>query len=70
MALHDLNLAGLYADRVVMLVNGRTQVVGAPHEVLTEQNLTAAYRVPVHVVTHPEYGSPLVLPDGREGRQP
>lgn len=65
MALHDLNLAGLYADRVVMLVNGRMQFVGAPHEVLTEHNLTAVYKVPVHVMPHPEYGSPLILPDGR-----
>lgn len=65
MALHDLNLAGLYADRVVMLVNGRAQFIGAPHEVLTENNLTSIYKVPVHVMPHPEYGSPLILPDGR-----
>lgn len=67
MALHDLNLAGLYADRVALLVNGRLEACGTPHEVLTEQTLAAVYRIPVHVMTHPEYGSPLILPDGREG---
>jgi iron complex transport system ATP-binding protein len=67
MALHDLNLAGLYADRVALLVDGHLQACGAPHEVLTEQTLAAVYHIPVHVMTHPEYGSPLVLPDGREG---
>lgn len=66
MALHDLNLAGLYADRVALLVEGRLQALGAPHEVLTEQTLAAVYHIPIHVMTHPEYGSPLILPDGRE----
>lgn len=67
MALHDLNLAGLYADRVALLVAGRLLACSAPHEVLTEQTLASVYHIPVHVMTHPEYGSPLVLPDGREG---
>jgi ABC-type cobalamin/Fe3+-siderophores transport system ATPase subunit len=67
MALHDLNLAGLYADRVALLVEGRLVACGLPNEVLTEQTLASVYRIPVHVMTHPEYGSPLILPDGREG---
>lgn len=67
MALHDLNLAGLYADQVALLVEGQLQASGAPHEVLTEQTLAEIYRIPVHVMTHPEYGSPLILPDGRDG---
>jgi len=48
------------------LVEGQLQACGAPHEVLTEQILAEVYRIPVHVMTHPEYGSPLILPDGRE----
>jgi iron complex transport system ATP-binding protein len=67
MALHDLNLAGLYADQVALLVDGQLQACGTPHEVLTEKTLAEVYRIPVHVMTHPEYGSPLILPDGREG---
>lgn len=67
MALHDLNLAGLYADQVALLVDGQLAAFGSPQEVLTEQTLAAVYRIPVHVMTHPEYGSPLILPDGREG---
>ena len=65
MALHDLNLAGLYADRVAILVDGRLRHLGTPAEVLTERNLAAVYQVPVHVMLHPQYGSPLILPDGR-----
>ncbi|NLG72559.1 MAG: heme ABC transporter ATP-binding protein [Chloroflexi bacterium] len=64
MAMHDLNLAGLYSDRVALLVGGRILSQGAPGEVLTEQNLQSVYNIPVHVIAHPDYGSPLVLPDG------
>ncbi len=65
MALHDLNLAAIYADRVALLVGGRLQAIGAPAEVLTPNRLSEAYGVPVEVIRHPEYGTPLVLPDGK-----
>jgi iron complex transport system ATP-binding protein len=65
MVLHDLNLAGLYADRVALLANGGVYAIGNPSEVLTAQNLSNVYHVPVEVIRHPEYGTPLVLPDGR-----
>jgi iron complex transport system ATP-binding protein len=65
MALHDLNLAALYADRVALLVSGRIQAAGSPQEVLTAPRLADAYGVPVEVILHPEYGTPLVLPDGK-----
>jgi iron complex transport system ATP-binding protein len=69
MALHDLNLAALYADRVALLVSGRLQAVGSPGEVLTADLLSQAFEVPVHVTTHPDYGTPLVLPDGRSQKR-
>jgi iron complex transport system ATP-binding protein len=67
MVLHDLNLASIYADRIGLLVAGRLHAIGSPEEVLTEQNLSKIYNVGVHVVPHPDYGRPLVLPDGRIG---
>jgi iron complex transport system ATP-binding protein len=66
MVLHDLNLASLYADRVSLLVDGEMQATGTPGEVLTEATLSRVYNVPVHVIPHPEYGNPLILPDGRD----
>ncbi len=65
MVLHDLNMASLYADRVSLLVNGEIQATGTPPEVLTEATLSRVYQVVVHVMPHPEYGTPLILPDGR-----
>jgi len=68
MALHDLNLAAVYADRVSLLVDGRMQAVGTPAEVLTAERLSAAYRLPLQIIQHPDFGVPLVLPD-RSGRE-
>jgi iron complex transport system ATP-binding protein len=69
MALHDLNLAALYADRLALLVHGKLRLVGEPEEVLTPEILAEAYQVPVRVIPHPDYGTPLILPDGRQTRQ-
>lgn len=67
MVLHDLNLAGLYADQVVLMVAGKVFASGDPVEVITSENLAAIYRIPINVIPHPDYGTPLVLPDGRNG---
>jgi iron complex transport system ATP-binding protein len=67
MVLHDLNMASIYSDRIALLVDGELKALGKPDDVLTEENLTQVYQVPVHVVPHPSYGSPLILPDGRLG---
>jgi iron complex transport system ATP-binding protein len=64
MALHDLNLAALYSNRIALLVSGRLQAFGVPAEVLTPTLLSAAYQLPLNVITHPDYGTPLILPDG------
>jgi iron complex transport system ATP-binding protein len=70
MALHDLNLAALYADRVALLLDGCLQAVGTPAEVLTSERLSQAYRLPLHVIQHPDFGVPLVLPDGLRQEKP
>jgi iron complex transport system ATP-binding protein len=60
--LHDLDLAAAYADRVVLLSDGRVVADGAPEEVLTAERIGAVYAYPVEVVPHPGSGAPLVLP--------
>lgn len=61
-ALHDLNLAARYADRVALLVDGEIIAAGSPQQVLTPQLISAAYHLPVQVITHPFADVPLVLP--------
>ena len=70
MVLHDMNHAGMYADRVALFVRGRIFACGTPEEVLTQSNLTSIFQVPVSVIPHPEYGTPLILPDGSSRTYP
>ncbi len=60
--LHDLNLAAAYADRVVLLADGRVVADGSPRDVLTGERLSAVYGHPVETVDHPVTGALLVLP--------
>ncbi|HVE99124.1 MAG TPA: ABC transporter ATP-binding protein [Mycobacteriales bacterium] len=50
--MHDLTLAGQYADRVVLLDDGQVVVDGSAAEVLTEANLLRYYGARVRVVRH------------------
>jgi ABC-type cobalamin/Fe3+-siderophores transport system ATPase subunit len=62
-ALHDLNLAARYADRVALLVAGEIKAAGTPRQVLTPEIISTAYHLPVQVIPHPFADVPLVLPD-------
>lgn len=61
-ALHDLNLAAHYADRVALMVAGKIKAMGTPKEVLQAELIAEAYCLPVQVVRHPFLDIPLVLP--------
>ena len=58
--MHDLSIAGAYADRMVMLVGGRVVATGTPRQVRTEDLLSTHYRARVRVVDGED--DPLVLP--------
>jgi iron complex transport system ATP-binding protein len=49
-AMHDLTLAGQYADRLALLVGGRLAGVGSAAEILTESVIAEHYRARVMVV--------------------
>ncbi len=44
-ALHDINLAMNYSDKVLMLKNGKIFAYGTPDETITEENIRAVYGV-------------------------
>jgi len=52
--LHDLALAGQYADRLVLLDGGRVVTAGAPGEVLTASALSTHYGASAEVVDGPD----------------
>ena len=59
--LHDLNLAAMFADRLVVMSRGRIAAAGPPHEVLNDALIGAVFDVPLHVDIRPD-GVPVVLP--------
>ncbi|MFD1668279.1 ABC transporter ATP-binding protein [Streptomyces calvus] len=67
-ALHDLNLAASYCDRLYVLCDGEVTACGPPAEVLTPRLLAEVYGVDAEVAVHPRTGAPQVtfLP-GRPG---
>jgi ABC-type cobalamin/Fe3+-siderophores transport system ATPase subunit len=64
-ALHDLNLAARYADRVALLVDGEIKAAGTAPQVLTPELISMAYHLPVQVIPHPFVDVPLVLPGNK-----
>lgn len=48
--LHDLNLAALYADEVIILAQGRIAATGTPEAILTPQEIARIWHVPCEVV--------------------
>ena len=61
MAVHDCNLAALYATRLLGLREGRLTFDGPVRQVFTEENLSALYQTPVTVLPHPLWGLPQAL---------
>ncbi|MCX7882896.1 MAG: ABC transporter ATP-binding protein [Brevinematales bacterium] len=55
---HDINLAALYCDRVMILSEGRVEGIGVPHEVLTYERLERVFGTPVVVYPSPLEGRP------------
>ncbi|CAO96876.1 heme ABC transporter ATP-binding protein [Erwinia tasmaniensis] len=58
--LHDLNLAALWSDRVMLLADGRLVAQGAPEDVVNETMLTRWYHADVMVHPHRSEGVPQV----------
>lgn len=59
--LHDLNLAALWADRIVLLHAGQIVSQGAPQTVLQADDLARWYGAQVHVGLHPLNATPQVF---------
>ncbi|MFF1837888.1 ABC transporter ATP-binding protein [Streptomyces sp. NPDC058231] len=59
-ALHDLNLAAMFCDRIVVLKEGRVVAAGTPAEVITEVLIADVYRVRAVVTRDGPDGRPSV----------
>lgn len=59
--LHDLNLAGEYCQRLLLMSEGRIVADGTPERVLQDHLLGPVYRAPIRVDRNPYSRKPLVL---------
>ncbi|UCD20067.1 MAG: heme ABC transporter ATP-binding protein [candidate division WOR-3 bacterium] len=58
---HDLNLASLYCQRLVLMHRGRVKATGTPHELIKQKILKEVYETEVLVMEHPDKGVPQVF---------
>jgi iron complex transport system ATP-binding protein len=59
---HDVNLAAEFADRVMLLKEGRIIASGPPRDVLTPELLKKVFDLEVLVDAHPLSGAPRITP--------
>ena len=58
---HDLNLASVCSDQLILLNKGRIETIGTPQEVINEYNLKKVYRTKPYIIQHPELSIPQVI---------
>ncbi len=56
---HDINITAKYADKIIMMHDGKIFAVGTAEEVLTKENLKTVYGVDADIVIH--NGRPHVI---------
>lgn len=59
---HDLNIAGTYAKKILLLSEGRIVKMGNPREILTKELIEEVYHSSVIVEENPATGTPLIIP--------
>ncbi len=62
MAIHDLNLAARFSDKMLMLKRGKVFSLGTPDEVLTRANIREVYGADVRVFKDDGLGYPHIVP--------
>jgi len=60
-ALHDVNLASQYSDRIIVLKDGALYREGTPQDVIDSSTLREAFGIDVAVYPHPVNGLPTAL---------
>lgn len=67
---HDLNLAGLYCDRLLLLDHGTINIDHIPNEVLREDRIKRVYHTNIQKHPHPKVAAPQMVLLPEKYRQP
>lgn len=57
---HDINLASLYCDELILMNNGQVEVAGTPHEVVRKESIEKVYEAEVSTYAHPKQAKPQI----------
>lgn len=60
--LHDLNLASLFSDEIILIHQGKVAAKGTPWEVITVENIKNVYNIAVKVIENPISKCPHMIP--------
>jgi iron complex transport system ATP-binding protein len=58
---HDLNLASLYCQRLILIHKGAVYSEGSPESLLNENTLKSVYKTEVKIVKHPDRKVPQIF---------
>lgn len=59
--LHDLNLAAQFADKILLMKDGKVAAYGKPNEVFTPEKITETYGFPCQICEHPINRNPMII---------
>lgn len=59
---HDINLASLFCDRIIIIHDGKIKATGTPNKIITTDIMQSLYGKEILVQRHPEADRPIVLP--------
>jgi len=60
-AMHDLNLAALYCQRLIFLKDGQINIDGPTLKTFTGESLSNIYETEVKIIEHPDTGAPQAM---------
>lgn len=60
--LHDLNLASMFSDEIILIKDGKITAKGKPQEVITRENIKSVYNISVEILQNPISKCPYIIP--------
>jgi len=60
--LHDLNMASLYARKILLLKNGKVAGAGTPDKILTPEKIQEVYEIPVEIIRCMDGDRRIIIP--------
>lgn len=60
--LHDLNLASMFSDEIILINNGKVEAKGTPWQVINKENIKGVYKLSVEIIENPISNCPHVIP--------